>query len=106
VGFASGRIADAPTNRVLLKGCSVVGVAVGEAGRRDPAAESTMLTDLLAAGERGELRPRVTEVHPLADAPHALKALTERRAMGRIAIDTTAGDDQDDWPPEDDDCVL
>jgi hypothetical protein len=25
----------------------------------------------------------------------------QRRAMGRVVIDTTAADDQDDWPAED-----
>jgi NADPH2:quinone reductase len=101
IGFASGRIADAPTNRILLKGCSVIGIAVGDAGRRDPSAESAMVADLLAAAEAGALRPRVTEVHSLGSAPQALEALVQRRAMGRVVIDTTAVDDQDDWPAED-----
>ena len=36
VGFANGRIPSAPANRILIKGCSVVGVRAGEYGRQNP----------------------------------------------------------------------
>jgi NADPH2:quinone reductase len=86
VGFAAGGIPTLPTNRILLRGASVIGVRAGEAGRRDPAAARAGLATLLAHAEAGRLKPHVAQILPLARFAEAMRLLSERRAIGRVAL--------------------
>jgi len=91
VGFASGEIPRIPLNLVLLKGVKVEafefrGFATHspEALARGNAACRQLLID-------GRLRPHIGEVYPLARTADALADVLERRAMGKLVIDPTAG---------------
>ncbi len=85
IGFTGG-IGVAKTNLVLIKGASVLGVRAGEAARRDPAIGEARIKTLLAWAEAGKVRPNVSHRLPLADVAHAMRLLTERRAIGRVAL--------------------
>jgi NADPH:quinone reductase len=87
VGFTGG-IAAAPTNLVLIKGASVIGVRAGEAGRRDPERRARRDEALSRHAATGRLRPHVSQTLPLERWAEAMRVLSERRAIGRIALVT------------------
>ncbi len=86
IGFASGRIAEAKTNIVLLKEISVVGVAWGAFAQRDRAANRAYFDDLFRWYEEGALKPRVSRHLPLADAPAALAGFQSRSVVGKQVL--------------------
>ncbi|NMF88594.1 NADPH:quinone oxidoreductase family protein [Aromatoleum petrolei] len=86
VGFAAGEIPKIPLNLVLLKGCSVTGVFLGEALSREPEtarAIETGVGELMAAGK---IRPYVSARYPLERTADALNDLLMRRVIGKIVI--------------------
>ena len=86
VGFASGTIGRVPSNLLLLKGCSIMGVRAGEAVRREPELATRSRDELLAWAAQGHLRPLIGATFQLAEAASALEALENRTAVGRIAL--------------------
>jgi NADPH2:quinone reductase len=85
-GFASGAIPAYAGNRLLLKGCSLIGVRAGEAGRRDPHMRRRELQALEALAEAGVVRPFVSQCFPLQACAAAMRRLMARQALGRIAL--------------------
>lgn len=88
IGFAGGTIPGVAANRVLIKGCSVIGVRAGEAGRRDPASGKVVLEALISLAGAGKLKPHVSHVLPLERFAEALELLSGRKAIGRVALAT------------------
>ena len=86
-GFAGGTIPAYAANRILLKGCTVIGVRAGEAGRRNPAMRARELDALLALAAQGLVRPFVSARFPLEGYAEAMRMLQERRAIGRIVLE-------------------
>jgi NADPH:quinone reductase len=86
-GFASGAIPTYAANRILLKGCSVIGVRAGEAGRHDPALRQRELADLVDLAARGLAKPVVSARLPLAWFALGLEMLGRRQVIGRIALE-------------------
>jgi NADPH:quinone reductase len=85
-GFAGGGIPNYAANRILLKGCSVIGVRAGEAGRHDPAMRKAELEELLALGGKGLVRPLVSARMPLERFADTMRMLADRRAIGRVGL--------------------
>jgi NADPH2:quinone reductase len=85
-GFAGGAIPAYAANRILLKGCSVIGVRAGEAGRHNPDMRARELAALRDLAEQGLARPIVSARLPLDAFAEAMLALGERKAIGRIAL--------------------
>ena len=86
IGFASGRIAEAKTNIILLKEISVVGVAWGAFAQRDRAANRAYFDDLFRWYEEGALKPRISRRLPLAEAPAALQGFQSRSVVGKQVL--------------------
>ena len=86
VGFAGGRIANAPTNRILIKGCSIIGVRAGEFTRRDPVRGQENYKIMLRLASEGVLKPRIHARIPLAQASEAMTELTKRKVIGKIVL--------------------
>jgi NADPH2:quinone reductase len=87
VGFTGG-IGVAKTNRVLMKGASVLGVRAGEATRQNPALGVARLAALTRlAGER-RISPNISHRLPLEDYAKAMRLLMDRRAIGRVVLMT------------------
>ena len=86
VGFAAGEIPKLPLNLVLLKGCNILGVFWGAWVRHDPESYRAALGELAQWCAQGKLSCHVQEVYPLADTPQAIKALAERRVMGKLVV--------------------
>ena len=87
VGFADGRIPEAPVNLVLIKGCAVIGVRAGEFGRRDPQAAEENWRTLHALAEQGRITPRIHARLPLAEAARALNMLGNREVIGKVVLE-------------------
>jgi len=86
-GFAGGAIPTYAANRILLKGCSVIGVRAGEAGRQDPAMRQRELHALLGLAAQGLARSFVSARFPLQGYAEAMRLLEDRRAIGRVALE-------------------
>ena len=87
VGFADGRIPQAPANLVLIKQLSVLGLRAGEMGRRDPEAGARIqagVQRMVAAG----IRPEIGASYDLDDALDAFRAIERREVLGKIVIRT------------------
>jgi NADPH:quinone reductase len=86
VGFAAGDIPRIPLNLVLLKGCQIVGVFWGAFTAREPARNQANIEELMRWYVAGKVRPHVSATYPLARAAEALRALMERRVMGKVVL--------------------
>src|SRR6516225_9738214 len=86
-GFAGGSIPAYAANRILLKGCSVIGVRAGEAGRQDPALRRGELDGVLALAAQGLVRPLVSARFPMPEWAAAMRLLKSRKAIGRVALE-------------------
>ncbi len=85
IGFAGG-IGTARTNLVLIKNAAVIGVRAGEAGRRDPKLRARNIEALSALAAAGHLRPHISHRLPLERWAEGMRLLSERRAIGRVAL--------------------
>lgn len=89
VGFATGSIPKVPTNLMLLKGCSVVGVFWGAFRGRELALDNENFAQMFAWYEQGKLKPHISKTYPLSQAAEALNDLKYRRAIGKIILTTS-----------------
>ena len=86
IGFASGDIPTFAANIALLKEASVIGVWWGTWAAKNPALQMQNLKELGALIAEGKLEPRVTESYALEDYVEAFRAITERRARGKVIL--------------------
>ncbi len=86
IGFAAGEIPKLPLNLVLLKSCDVRGVYWGAWLAREPQAHRANMADLLAWCAAGRLSAHVHAAYPLERGADALKALSDRRVMGKLVL--------------------
>ena len=91
VGFASGELADLPTNHALYRNYDVVGVYFGGySGPEDAGYRRDMWAELLDHARAGRIRPVIDRELPLhGDIPGALTDLAERRTVGKVVIQVT-----------------
>jgi NADPH2:quinone reductase len=86
IGFASGRIPQLPVNLTLLKGSAVLGVFWGLFTQHQPQDNQANFQQLFAWHAEGKLKPLISEIYPLERAGEALDALSQRKAVGKLAI--------------------
>ena len=75
-----------PLNLVLLKGCQIVGVFWGAFAEREAATNQRNNRELVEMYSQGTLRPHVSARFPLAEGGAAIKALAERRVLGKLVV--------------------
>ena len=85
VGFTGG-IARVPLNLVLLNNRTLVGVEWGGWVPRHQEENKAMIGDIVAAIDRGDLKPVAPFERPLEDAGAVLSELLGRRAVGKIVL--------------------
>jgi len=90
IGFASGRIPEAPANLALLKSCAIVGVFWGAWLQRDPAGNARNFEQLFAWMAEGKLNPHISHRFPLARTADAIAALVERKVIGKAIVEIGA----------------
>jgi len=86
IGFAAGEIPKFPLNLLLLKSCDVRGVFWGAWIDREPAAHRANTADLLRWCAEGRLTAHVQASYPLEETATALKAIAERKVMGKLVV--------------------
>jgi NADPH2:quinone reductase len=85
VGFPAG-IPKLPLNLTLLKSCDVCGVFWGAFAARDPKRNAAHVETLFRLWDEGRIAPRVSETYPLERAGEAIRAVAERRAIGKLVV--------------------
>ncbi|MGO9697915.1 MAG: NADPH:quinone oxidoreductase family protein [Xanthobacteraceae bacterium] len=86
VGFAAGEIPKFPLNLVLLKSCDIRGVLWGAWALRDPDGQRGLMTEIVRWCAAGKLSAHVHAVYPLGEIATALRAIADRKAMGKIVL--------------------
>jgi NADPH2:quinone reductase len=86
IGFASGRIPEAPAWRVLLRNCAVVGLDWGGYLRREPAMVRASIAEALRWYREGALDPSPSHTYPLERAADALETQAARRITGKVVL--------------------
>ena len=86
VGFAAGEIPKIPLNLALLKSCDIRGVSWGAWTKREPLAQRALMADIVRWCSEGKLSGHVHAVYPLEQIGTALKAIAERKPMGKIVL--------------------
>ena len=85
IGFVGG-IADAPTNHILLKNYSVVGVHWGASLMRDPSAVGRQMAEVFALAGTGAVAPPLYPPFAFEDAAQALQDLADRKVYGKAVV--------------------
>lgn len=88
VGFASGVIPQLPVNLALLKGAAVVGVFWGAFAQRQPQDNAANFRQLFAWHAESKIKPLVSKTYPLAEAGSAIEQLAQRKAVGKLVVQT------------------
>ena len=86
IGFAAGRIPSIALNRVLLKNISMVGVLWGGYLLSHPGYPAEVHVELMKLYEAGKIDPTVNATFPFAEAPAGMRALANRRVMGKAVL--------------------
>jgi NADPH2:quinone reductase len=88
VGFASGRIAEAKTNYLLLKGISVVGSALMMGLDQQGPLLMQHMDQVYRDVAAGKLDPFITGTFPVEQFHQAAAAIADRTAAGKIVLIT------------------
>jgi len=86
VGAASGRYFEAPTNHVMVKNYSIVGVHWGGYLTRNPELVRGAHDDLMRLFRQGTFKPMVSRVVPFGKARDALIELAAGRTVGKLVV--------------------
>jgi NADPH2:quinone reductase len=86
VGFAGGRIADAPTNHALVKNYGVLGVHWAAYQQRAPELVVAWQREIEALWDRRAIDPLVGAEYAFEDLPAAFTELQARRTTGRVVL--------------------
>jgi NADPH2:quinone reductase len=86
IGFAAGEIPKIPLNLALLKGCDIVGVFWGAFIERDREGHQANMAELVRFADAGKISAHVHAVYPLNETPAALKAIADRKVMGKVIL--------------------
>ena len=86
LGFASGEIPQIAQNYLLVKNIAVVGYSWSSYRMQRPEIVRRSLEELCRWFSEGRIRPRPAQVFPLARIADALRAIQDRKAMGKIVL--------------------
>ncbi len=86
VGFAGGKIPSFPTNLMLLKGCAVSGVFIGRFQATEPKQNTKNLAEIGRLLSEGKITPFISNTVPMKDAVASIRAIAERRVLGKLVF--------------------
>jgi NADPH2:quinone reductase len=88
VGFTSGGPSTIKSNHVLIKGLSILGVRAGETIlRTSPELGRDYVEELPRLAALGVMRPHISHRFPMERAADALRALIDRKVVGKAVIE-------------------
>ncbi|KJC48767.1 NADPH:quinone oxidoreductase [Bradyrhizobium sp. LTSP885] len=86
VGFPAG-IAKVPMNLPLLKSCAIVGVDWRSFNIHEPKRSANNSRRIIEMYEKGQIAPAVSQIFSLDQAAQAIRQISQRSALGKLAID-------------------
>jgi len=86
IGYAGGAIPKIPANLLLVKNRSALGFALMHYRRHRTDLLARSAETLLDWAGDGSIRPRIAAELPLAEAPAAMRAVMDRRAIGKYVL--------------------
>lgn len=86
IGFAGGRIADAPTNHALIKNYSIVGVHFGLFRNLMPEQVMKAHHELMELYIEGAIKPLIYKEFEFEDVVDALEQLGSRKTYGKLVV--------------------
>ncbi|KAI9490512.1 NAD(P)-binding protein [Zychaea mexicana] len=93
VGFAKGTFEKLPTNRVLLKNISIVGIHWGAYTKNEPESIPKVWEGLFGLFESGRVQPALYhKVYNLANLPQGMDAINNRETYAKV-VATVGGHD-------------
>lgn len=86
IGFAGGRIPEAPVNHALIKNYSIVGVHWGLFARLHPSKVREIHADLMRLYDEKSIRPLIYQAYDFREVPDALEILADRKTYGKLIV--------------------
>lgn len=87
IGFAGGTIPTVPTNHVLIKNYSVVGVHWGLFHKLYSGEVQKEHASIMKLYEEGKIKPLIYKKYSFENVKEALKLLGERKTWGKVVIE-------------------
>lgn len=87
IGFAGGEIQQIASNRLLLKNASAVGAIWGRYRTENPTYAEEVVADCFKLLADGKIKPAISAIYSLEEAPAAITALDSRKTWGKLVID-------------------
>ncbi|HKV91104.1 MAG TPA: NADPH:quinone oxidoreductase family protein [Candidatus Angelobacter sp.] len=88
IGFASGRIPQAPANILLVKNIDVIGFYWGSYQARKPELLRDSYSKLFRWFNEGKLKPHIFAQLDLGEVAHAMDLLRQRKSTGKVVLTT------------------
>jgi NADPH2:quinone reductase len=88
IGFASGRIPQAPANIALVKNIDIIGFFWGSYQARKPELIRQSYSQLFRWWEEGKLKPHVSNQLDLHDVARAMNLVSQRKSSGKVVLTT------------------
>lgn len=86
IGFASGDVPQVPTNHLLVKNLTVMGLYWGGYLAFKPSVITESLETLLGWYAQGRLKPHVSHTLPLEQTAEAMELLRSRKSTGKVVV--------------------
>jgi NADPH2:quinone reductase len=86
IGFASGRIPQAPANLALVKNIDIIGFYWGSYQSRKPELLRQSYAQLFRWFDEGKLKPHICEQLDLSKAAQAMELLRQRKSTGKVVL--------------------
>jgi NADPH:quinone reductase len=86
IGFASGRIPQAPANLALVKNIDIIGFYWGSYQARKPELLRLSYAQLFRWFEEGKLNPHICERVDLGEVSRAMDLLRQRKSTGKVIL--------------------
>ena len=87
IGFAGGDIPQIPSNRLLIKNRSALGMVMSYYRYRRPQIMQKTVRTLFQWCEEGRIRPHIAKTGPLKKAREFLNAVMQRKLIGRAILE-------------------
>ncbi len=88
VGFAEGRIPEVKAGLLLVKNISLIGLQYSAYRDRQPEKVQQVQRELFGWYTAGKIKPHVMAAYPLSQYQDALRAVRDRKVVGKIVIMT------------------
>lgn len=88
MGFASGDISSIPTNKVLLKGCDIMGIFWGPFARGNKNFTLECLTEVSSLFNQGLIKLSKPTMFHISDFLKAMKGIKDRKSVGKLCLYT------------------